>query len=145
MFSLACWAFIKSYIVPVEILSKAPARQIVGSVTFVKSIDLFVRIGCLLLPIVLNLLLAAILPLLFVPPASRFGKDRQYLIHLLISFVGLIWPTILWIIYGAGSSMIWLLCFSLVVYSVNFFLAALLFQHGKSPICQHFRLKWWFI
>ena len=137
-FSVACWLFLKEYIVPIEIMSSLPARNVIGSFNFVKSIDIFTLWGGLFIPLILNILLSAVLPSFFVTPASRFGKERQYLIHFIISFGGLIWPVVLWILYGIGLSIFWLIGYSLVVYTMGFFLSALLFRQGNSRKCSRF-------
>ncbi len=138
IFSIACWSILNEYIIPVEIMSSPPARNKIGLLTFAENIEIFALWGGFLVPALLIVLLSAVLPLFFVSPASRFGKERQYFIHFIIPFGGLIWPAMLWILHGASISMLWLMGYSLAVYVVNFFLAAFLFRQGNSQTCSRF-------
>lgn len=137
-FSLAAWLWLKGYLLPVEIMVSPPVRDAIGSLTFAKSMDMFVLWGGFIVPLVLNLLLAVVLPLKFVLPGSSLGKERQYFIHLMISLGGLLWPLLLWILYGINFSAVWLLGYSFVVYTGGFFLTALLFRQGRNPMCFRF-------
>lgn len=138
LFVAAFWTLLTEYISPIWIAPLNLARESVFSVYFMDSVGVFALYGGLLLPIIMNILMAAVLPVKFVPPSSIFGKENQYLIHLLITLVGLLWPIILWIFYGAGISILWLVGYALIVYAVTFLLAAFLFKQGNSQACKRF-------
>ena len=142
VFSFTCWSFLQLYILPIEIMSIEPIRDTVGSYTFESSLHSFSILGGLVAPIILTMLLATILPFLAVSPASKFGKEKQYIIHFIITFIGIIWPIIIWVIFGSGVSMLWVVGYSLITYPVNFFLSALLFKQGSSQKCIRFFFDW---
>ena len=138
-FTLACWSLLKAYIIPIEILSAEPAGD-EAALTFTQRIDLFALGGGLIAPILSNGLLSGILPYRFVGNASVFEKEKQYLIHLILTLSGLIWPLTLLIMYGAGMSLLWLVLYAFVVHSAGFFVSAFLFRQGDSPKCNRFFL-----
>jgi len=140
LFTISCWSFLKEYIIPVEIINnQLDEGVIIFSHSLSDALRLYSLIGGFVLPILANTLLSGFLPWRFVSPLA--GKYRQYLIHLMITAHGLILPVVIWIIYGAGISMSWLVGYAFVVNTIGFFISALLYRRGHGDNCSLFFFK----
>lgn len=138
IFTLFCWTLYRELLVPFGLQAIEPSRDPIGGLAFHVVIQQAGSWIGLLVPIVFTLLLATILPMLFFSPGGRIGKEIQYRIHFAVTFVGILFPLLIWIVYGASLVMLWFVLLSLFVFTGNFFFSAFLLKQGDGRNCGDF-------
>jgi len=117
------YVWFSTYLIPTTYHFTLAARDI-GNFVFKEIYINVFTISGLILPFILNILLAYVLP-----SATNFlrtYKSKQYIKHLLISLSGLVFPLVVSFSFGIDvKSLLMFMLLYIVTYPVNFFVSAL--------------------